>query len=581
MKNNEGTDFNKNLKEIKELSEKLNEPLEEPITILYYDFKKKIIKYKGGYVNNKYEGRGILYKSNGNILYDGYFSNNEYNGFGKIYDDVKYEGFFRDGKKDGKGLLYYNNNEKIYLNGIFDMNNYVEGILYNPNGNKIFEGLFINNKPKEGKNIELYELNGELKYEGDFFNGQYHGHGILYEKGNYEKKGIFSEFKYIHYVGEFKNDKYNGQGKLYMDNCFGKYLFYEGNFDNSYFSGNGKIYYQNKKLFYEGQFENNNLNGKGIKYYKNGNIKFQGIFSNNICTFGVYYSPDGTKLYEGEFKSEIPLESNNIIIYDNNTNKRYQGEIHNGLYEGKGVEYCPLIKDKILFEGNFKKNEYILPNIEIKESEDRKKRLASKIVLLSHGDVPGKSCFLERIQGNEFHLEGLATIGTDKIEIGFENNNLRYKLIFWDTSGNERFMSVAFKLMKNSFLALYFFDLHNTYNEIDLSYLDYIKEENENIKIFAVGNKLDMLYEQENIDIINEEYFERFRRKAVEAMNTNLVDKYFEISSKTMEGVDKLMNSIKLDSLIYLKSLSELKNISNDKEAKKNTKKKKKNCIIF
>ena len=142
-------------------------------------------------------------------------------------------------------------------------------------------------------------------------------------------------------------------------------------------------------------------------------------------------------------------------------------------------------------------------------------------------------------------------------------------------------MSVAFKLMKNSFLALYFFDLHNTYNEIDLSYLDYIKEENENIKIYVVGNKLDMLYEQENIDIINEEYFERFRRKAVEAMNTNLVDKYFEISSKTMEGVDKLMNSIKLDSLIYLKSLSELKNISNDKEAKKNTKTKKKNCIIF
>ena len=73
--------------------------------------------------------------------------------------------------------------------------------------------------------------------------------GTLYEKGYYERNGIFSEFKYLLYVGEFKNNKYNGKGKLYMDHYLGKYLYYEGNFDNNIFTGNGKMFYQNKNYF--------------------------------------------------------------------------------------------------------------------------------------------------------------------------------------------------------------------------------------------------------------------------------------------------------------------------------------------
>ena len=175
-------------------------------------------------------------------------------------------------------MLHYDKNEKIYFNGIFDMDNYVEGVEYSPDGEKLYEGLFMNNKPKEGTNIKYYKLDGELEYEGDFTEGQYNGNGALYEKGYYERNGIFSEFKYLLYVGEFKNNKYNGKGKLYMDHYLGKYLYYEGNFNNNIFTGNGKMFYQNKKLFYESQFENNKINGKGIKYYKNRKIKIKEFF---------------------------------------------------------------------------------------------------------------------------------------------------------------------------------------------------------------------------------------------------------------------------------------------------------------
>ena len=316
MEENIYNDFDSNLKEIKELSEKLKQPLEESAITLYYDEEKTKIKYKGGYIDNKYEGHGLLYDKEGYIEYDGSFSNNKYNGFGKKFSNktLKYEGFFTEGKKNGIGLLYYDKIKKIYFNGIFDMDNFSEGIEYDPEGAKLYQGSFINNKPKEGIKIKYYLSNGKLKYEGDFLDGKYHGYGTLYENGNYEQKGIFSEFKYLHYIGEFKNDRYNGQGKLYFDHFLGRYVFYEGNFDNNKLSGNGKMYYQNKKLFYEGLFGNNNINGKGIKYYKNGNIKFEGIFSNNICTQGIYYSPEGIKLYEGEFKNDIPIESKNIII---------------------------------------------------------------------------------------------------------------------------------------------------------------------------------------------------------------------------------------------------------------------------
>ena len=68
--------------------------------------------------------------------------------------------------------------------------------------------------------------------------------------------------------------------------------------------------------------------------------------------------------------NDIPKEAKNIIIYDDNTNKKYEGEIHNGNYEGEGIEYDSLIKNKILFQGNFKDNLFIIPNFEIEKSKD-------------------------------------------------------------------------------------------------------------------------------------------------------------------------------------------------------------------
>ena len=122
---------------------------------------------------------------------------------------------------------------------------------------------------------------------------------------------------------------------------------------------------------------------------------------------------------------------------------------------------------------------------------------------------------------------------------------------------------------------IYLFNLNND-KGVDPSFIDEIKEINEKTLIYIVGNKLDEIHGEEKIDVINQEYFGRFRDVVAELMNKNLVDKYFEISVKSKEGLDNLLNNLMMDSLIYLKSINE--NPTNNLKKKK--KKKKDKCII-
>ena len=177
--------------------------------------------------------------------------------------------------------------------------------------------------------------------------------------------------------------------------------------------------------------------------------------------------------------------------------------------------------------------------------------------------------------GNEFREDEVVTISIDKSEIFFENNNKSYKRIFWNTTGGERFRAMSFKMVKAVNIVIYLFDLNGD-KGVDPNFIEEIKENKEDNLIYVVGNKLDELNTEEKIDIINQEYFGRFRDVVAELMNKNLVYKYFEVSAKTREGLDNLLNNLKIDSMIYLKSFNE--NPANIK--KKEKEKKKDKCII-
>jgi hypothetical protein len=257
MKNWEKVDISKNKYYIGELENK--KP--NGIGILYnYDYEKNI-DYIGYFKNGKYEGYGRKYDNYKRIHYLGYFSDNIYNGFGFLFDNlyikyigyfsegqynnygklfsnysqnVLYQGFFEKGNRRGKGIIFYEK-DFIYIKGLFN-DKKINGILYDPDGNELYKGEFINERPKKGKNIKIYELNGEIKYEGDFLDGEYNGYGKLYEKDKLTKCAM------IKYNGQFNKGIYHGLGKLYVDNYLGYYLYYDGNFNNNDFDGKGILF---------------------------------------------------------------------------------------------------------------------------------------------------------------------------------------------------------------------------------------------------------------------------------------------------------------------------------------------------
>ena len=114
-----------------------------------------------------------------------------------------------------------------------------------------------------------------------------------------------------------------------------------------------------------------------------------------------------------------------------------------------------------------------MPNIEIEKPKEGKLKVP-KIALLSLGDIPGKSCFLNRIIEGKFSYNIPSTIGADKIELSFENNNLKYKLIFLDISGTDRLRSISISRAKFSNLIIYIFNLSSEYNEISLELIKFI-----------------------------------------------------------------------------------------------------------
>ena len=180
-----------------------------------YNFMNGEIIFEGEYLNGKRNGKGKEYEdhqlifegeylnrnrligekydinnniiygkeyNNNMLVYEGEYLNGKRNGEGKEYNYngfIKYEGQYKNGLKNGKGKEY----DDKYCNLIFE-GDYLNGIKYN---GIIYDYENINNEYeiKDGKGfIREYDNSGELKYEGEYFNGKSHGKGKEY--GNNE-----------------------------------------------------------------------------------------------------------------------------------------------------------------------------------------------------------------------------------------------------------------------------------------------------------------------------------------------------------------------------------------------------------
>ena len=266
-----------------------------------------------------------------------------------------YFGEFLNNKMHGKGILFDMNGNIIY-EGDF-VNDYFEG-----NGKYVYDdgeyyiGQFLKGK-KNGKGV-LYYADGNIKYKGDFVNNKLEGKGkyIFKNRDYYIERGLINYrldkeeiYKNCHaiYEGHFVNNLFDGNGEYIFESG----IHYIGQFVKGIMQGKGMLIENDDKIIYEGEFANNLCEGKGTYYYEN-DYYYVGTFVNGVQQGkGTVYSKNGKIIYDGDFVNN-KREGNGTYYLENG--EYYIGEFKNGLKHGKGILFYK--DNNIKYDGEFINN---------------------------------------------------------------------------------------------------------------------------------------------------------------------------------------------------------------------------------
>ena len=194
-----------------------------------------------------------------------------------------------------------------------------------------------------------------------------------------------------------------------------------------------------------------------------------------------------------------------------------------------GTELCKKKKAKDLEDS--------INNLDSSEEIDIKKEkqdyLKIRIGLLGDSEV-GKTSIIKSLIRKEFESDCLPTIGLDKFEKSqyLNKEKKEIKLIIWDTSGQERFRSVALKTIKNVEGIILVFDVTNkkSFDNID-EWISIIKKDFMNPIVILLGNKTDKNKQEWKVD-----------QEDIESLANYVNWKYFEASAKNNEGIDDGFN---------------------------------------
>ena len=494
--------------------------------IMLYNLDKDLI-YEGDFLNAKYHGKGKLYnieKNNKTKLYEGEFEEGLFQGKGKLFKDkiLYYEGDFKKNEIIGKGILYYKNGKKK-IEGNFEIRNkndnfdfyfsknYSEGKLFDQKGNFLYQTEFIDFYPKEGKNLVIYDSKEEnIVYEGDISNYKYHGSGKLYEN-----IGYLSDEYILIYEGAFREGQFHGYGKMY------------------------KKFYKDK--YYEGNFKNGEFFGKGIKYYKSGAKKMEGTFGMNKTFDVIYYYPNGNDiLYKGKIMDDIFYSCEKTIIYNDSGEIIYEGLIKNinSLEYLSEEDYFNYLNNIILSREN-----YLIKSFSINRKPGK---LISSIAFISD-NYSGKTSLIERIINDKFiDTPLMGRLGTDFIIYNFILGENKYNLtLCYSHCYQDKFYYINFNILKKSIIIVYTID-SSIENDINENYIYKLYEDfkqNKKILFYIVITKID-----NKIDSL----VLKFRKIAKKLILEGFLDRYFEVSSKTGEGIKSFINCLKYDCAFLL-----------------------------
>ena len=185
--------------------------------------------------------------------------------------------------------------------------------------------------------------------------------------------------------------------------------------------------------------------------------------------------------------------------------------------------------------------------------EENERRI--NIMILGNSKV-GKTCFILRYTDNIFQEVYLSTIGIDFKTKTETVNNKQYKIYLYDTTGQEKYKSIALNIIKNAQGIILMYDI--TDRESFESIPEWIKSikdaKGSNFPMILLGNKLD----KEDVRVIKE--------KEGKELADEYKIKFFETSNKT--GIN-----IQEAGMALVNEILKINNLENreSKLSKKNT----------
>ena len=177
-------------------------------------------------------------------------------------------------------------------------------------------------------------------------------------------------------------------------------------------------------------------------------------------------------------------------------------------------------------------------------SEVSKNEETIKIIILGNSEV-GKTSFLIRFTKNKFDETYLATIGIDYIYRIINIENKLYKLMFYDTAGEEKYKSIPKNHIKNVQGIILMYDITNkkSFDSI-IDWISDVKEiKGENFPMILVGNKIDLNESREVTEEMGYELAEKNQIEFFETSNkdgTNIQDAGLEIVYKILGETESL-----------------------------------------
>ena len=133
-----------------------------------------------------------------------------------------------------------------------------------------------------------------------------------------------------------------------------------------------------------------------------------------------------------------------------------------------------------------------------------------KIIILGNTGV-GKTCIINRFINNKFEPNSLSSIGSKSLEKVIKKDDTLFKLVIWDTSGEEKYHSLTNLFIKGSNIVILVYSVDNLSSFEGLDYwYNTLKEKIEinNYVLAIVGSKYDLVNNEEVSEEIGKKYAE-------------------------------------------------------------------------